>query len=276
MANFATKIVLVGAVYSVIAELLPNNVVVGGEDFVIINPESNENSVGLDSWNDDLLTALARMSDDENGVEGEYFTKLGGDTTNFTAQRIYKAVKPITESNCFVNNNGNNGKPYGTETREIYFRKSTVAEILKQLGAPQSTNLEEVQFTISGETDEVSVFARVVGVEIVGVVGNVMTMTSKGLVATENKAEVNYHLINNWEEATKDVKEFTPKFNLPIINGYEGTIEGDLVVYGCAKIPKVYFQKIEGANRRIKSLELTSEIVINADDFEAIANIVNV
>ena len=275
MAKFATKIVLIGAVQSVIAELLPNHLVVGGDNTVIINPNDATETVQLDVWNDETLLALAHMSDDADGVAGEYFTKLGGDTKNFTAQMIYKAVKPISQAHSLVGNDGKNHRPTGTETGAVYFRKSTVGEILKRLNSPQSTT-EKPQFTIVGQADEVNVLARLAGVAVVGDVGAFMAPTPRGLEAVDSASERNFELLGDWDSALQAVKDYTPaQPTLPVINGFEGTIEGDFVVYSCARIPKVYFQVIEGATRRIKSLELTSEVVINADDFEAIAKVVN-
>ena len=274
MANFATKIVLIGAIQSVIADLLPNHVVVGDDSTVIVNPNDAVETVQLDVWNDETLLALAHMSDDADGVAGEYFTKLGGDTKNFTAQMIYKAVKPITQSHSLVGNDGKNHRPTGADTGAVYFRKSTTAEILKRLNSPQSTT-EKPQFTIVGQADEVNVLARLAGVAVIGDVGAFMAQTPQGLVAVDSASERNFELLRDWDSALQAVKDYVPVNTLPVINGFEGAIEGDFVVYSCAKIPKVYFQVIEGATRRIKSLELTSEVVINADDFEAIANVVN-
>ena len=274
MANFATKIVLIGAIQSVIADLLPNHVVVGDDSTVIVNPNDAVETVQLDVWNDETLLALAHMSDDADGVAGEYFTKLGGDTKNFTAQMIYKAVKPITQSHSLVGNDGKNHRPTGADTGAVYFRKSTTVEILKRLNSPQSTT-EKPQFTIVGQADEVNVLARLAGVAVIGDVGAFMAQTPQGLVAVDSASERNFELLRDWDSALQAVKDYVPVNTLPVINGFEGTIEGDFVVYSCAKIPKVYFQVIEGATRRIKSLELTSEVVINADDFEAIANVVN-
>lgn len=274
MANFATKIVLIGAVQSVIADLLPNHVVVGDDSIVIVNPNDTNSTVQLDVWNDETLLALAHMSDDADGVAGEYFTKLGGDTKNFTAQMIYKAVKPITQSHSLVGNDGKNHRPTGADTGAVYFRKSTASEILKRLNSPQSTT-EKPQFTIVGQADEVNVLARLAGVAVIGDIGAFMAQTPQGLVAVDSASERNFELLRDWDSALQAVKDYVPVNTLPVINGFEGTIEGDFVVYSCARIPKVYFQVIEGATRRIKSLELTSEIVINADDFEAIANVVN-
>ena len=274
MANFATKIVLIGAIQSVIADLLPNHVVVGDDSTVIVNPNDAVETVQLDVWNDETLLALAHMSDDADGVAGEYFTKLGGDTKNFTAQMIYKAVKPITQSHSLVGNDGKNHRPTGADTGAVYFRKSTASEILKRLNSTQSTT-EKPQFTIVGQADEVNVLARLAGVAVIGDVGAFMAQTPQGLVAVDSASERNFELLRDWDSALQAVKDYVPVNTLPVINGFEGTIEGDFVVYSCAKIPKVYFQVIEGATRRIKSLELTSEVVINADDFEAIANVVN-
>lgn len=274
MANFATKIVLIGAIQSVIADLLPNHVVVGDDSTVIVNPNDAVETVQLDVWNDETLLALAHMSDDADGVAGEYFTKLGGDTKNFTAQMIYKAVKPITQSHSLVGNDGKNHRPTGADTGAVYFRKSTASEILKRLNSPQSTT-EKPQFTIVGQADEVNVLARLAGVAVIGEVGAYMAPSPQGLVAVDSVAERNFELLGDWDSALQAVKDYVPVNTLPVINGFEGAIEGDFVVYSCAKIPKVYFQVIEGATRRIKSLELTSEVVINADDFEAIAKVVN-
>ena len=274
MANFATKIVLIGAIQSVIADLLPNHVVVGDDSTVIVNPNDAVETVQLDVWNDETLLALAHMSDDADGVAGEYFTKLGGDTKNFTAQMIYKAVKPITQSHSLVGNDGKNHRPTGADTGAVYFRKSTASEILKRLNSPQSTT-EKPQFTIVGQADEVNVLARLAGVAVIGEVGAYMAPSPQGLVAVDSVAERNFELLGDWDSALQAVKDHVPVNTLPVINRFEGTIEGDFVVYSCAKIPKVYFQVIEGATRRIKSLELTSEVVINADDFEAIAKVVN-
>ena len=274
MANFATKIVLIGAIQSVIADLLPNHVVVGDDSTVIVNPNDAVETVQLDVWNDETLLALAHMSDDADGVAGEYFTKLGGDTKNFTAQMIYKAVKPITQSHSLVGNDGKNHRPTGADTGAVYFRKSTASEILKRLNSTQSTT-EKPQFTIVGQADEVNVLARLAGVAVIGDVGAFMAQTPQGLVAVDSASERNFELLRDWDSALQAVKDYVPVNTLPVINGFEGTVEGDFVVYSCAKIPKVYFQVIEGATRRIKSLELTSEVVINADDFEAIAKVVN-
>lgn len=274
MANFATKIVLIGAIQSVIADLLPNHVVVGDDSTVIVNPNDAVETVQLDVWNDETLLALAHMSDDADGVAGEYFTKLGGDTKNFTAQMIYKAVKPITQSHSLVGNDGKNHRPTGADTGAVYFRKSTASEILKRLNSTQSTT-EKPQFTIVGQADEVNVLARLAGVAVIGEVGAYMAPSPQGLVAVDSVAERNFELLGDWDSALQAVKDYVPVNTLPVINGFEGAIEGDFVVYSCAKIPKVYFQVIEGATRRIKSLELTSEVVINADDFEAIAKVVN-
>lgn len=271
MANMQTKIVLVGASQSEVSALLAGFVVVGNDNTVIINPTA-PNEVTLDSWNNDVLKALAHMSDAPNGIAGEYFTKLGGDTANFTAQKIYLAVDSIDQPNSLVRNDGKKGRAKGTETGTTYFRKSTVAEIIKQLGdKPADTT---VQFTVSGQADEINVLARLAGVTVKGDVTKAMAMTNGGLVSAEAQADVHYQLLEQWDEALQALRDFKPSNNLPQINGYAGVIEGDFVVYDCAKLPISWFKPVEGATRRIKSLELTSEVVINADDFEAIAQVV--
>lgn len=61
-------------------------------------------------------------------------------------------------------------------------------------------------------------------------------------------------------------EENKPK--LPTINGYEGKIEGGKLKYGCASLPKEWFSS--SSNRHIKSMVLSSDVVINEEKMEQI------
>lgn len=55
------------------------------------------------------------------------------------------------------------------------------------------------------------------------------------------------------------------KIKLPEINGYTGKIQGDLLVYGCAKLPLVWFKKVEGATRSLSEISLNNGIKIRKE-----------
>lgn len=271
MANFA-KIILVGVSLSNAQVLLPNSEMLESNGNVIINPQATGTTVELGTdWNDTLVSALAHMTDEEFGVEGEYFTKIGNDTANFIAQRIYKAVKPINESHSLVGEDGKNRRPIGSDTGEVYFRKSTVSELLKNLGnpAPQADS-----FTVGGDSRLLYALAQVAGVKTTTDTFTLLTTSSKGLVSTDVQQENHMVLPQDWDRALEAVKT-AKTASLPTINGFDGVVEGDFVVYSCAKLPVSWFKPVEGATRRIKTLELSSEVTINADEFQQIVDFLN-
>ena len=269
MSKFSTKIVLVGASNVSISELLPNHVVVGNDNMVVINPLAQNDAVVLETWTDEMVQALAHMSNEEYGVPGEYFTKLGSDTKNFIAQKIYKSVAPISESNSLIGESGKRCRAKGIETGVLNYRKSTVDEIIKHF-TPKADN--PYDFTIEGTNDELVAFSSVTNLDLGELKGNIVRLSHKGLVDVLQESSTHYNLATDWDNARLAVQSWKP--NLPTINGYDGTFEGNMIVYGCARIPVAWFIPAEGSNRRIKSLELSSEITINADDFAQIVEVI--
>ena len=69
------------------------------------------------------------------------------------------------------------------------------------------------------------------------------------------------NLIDIWCDPVYEVK-------LPEINGYEGKIDGECIKYGCAYLDIDWFKKSE--NREIKSITLSSDIIINKEDMTSI------
>jgi hypothetical protein len=58
---------------------------------------------------------------------------------------------------------------------------------------------------------------------------------------------------------------------LPEINGYQGGDIGEYIQYGCAKLPKNWFTAPE-ANRSIKTMTLSSGVIISEEDIIKIYN----
>lgn len=69
------------------------------------------------------------------------------------------------------------------------------------------------------------------------------------------------NLIDIWCDPVYEVK-------LPEINGYKGKIDGECIKYGCAYLDIDWFKKSE--NREIKSITLSSYIIINKEDMTSI------
>lgn len=87
-------------------------------------------------------------------------------------------------------------------------------------------------------------------------------------------------IVESWEAVYKE------ELKLPVINGYQGKIEGDLVIYGnnCAKFNKQFFLDLylvldtiysKDQNRSIKSITLGSEVVITVEQIKQIVEYIN-
>lgn len=63
------------------------------------------------------------------------------------------------------------------------------------------------------------------------------------------------------------------KPELPKINGYEGVFSGDCIIYGCAQLYKEWFTSTE--NRHIRSITLSSGVVINKEQMEQIRKVID-
>jgi hypothetical protein len=74
----------------------------------------------------------------------------------------------------------------------------------------------------------------------------------------------------------EEIEEYN-KPKLPIINGYAGKIEGNLIIYGndCAKIPIEFFEAKVG-NRYIKSMTLNSNVTIDEEQIDAIRKVLKI
>ena len=70
-------------------------------------------------------------------------------------------------------------------------------------------------------------------------------------------------VLDLWFEPVYEVE-----VKLPTIDGYEGKIEGDELRYGCASLSKEWFNN--SSNRHIKSMVLSSGVVINEEQMEQI------
>lgn len=81
-----------------------------------------------------------------------------------------------------------------------------------------------------------------------------------------------YYLDEDFRLATKE--EIESFYNLPEINGYQGKLKEDLLIYGCAEIPVEWFHDNEGT-RSIKSLVLSSNVEINEFQVEQIKRYLN-
>ena len=76
---------------------------------------------------------------------------------------------------------------------------------------------------------------------------------------------------------------FEPVYReLPKINGYDGKMDGDYIVYGsnCAKFHKDFFTdlvhlKPQGQNRAIKSITLDSGVTITMEQINKIVDYIN-
>lgn len=73
--------------------------------------------------------------------------------------------------------------------------------------------------------------------------------------------------------ATKEEQDDFTSPKLPEINGYNGKIGKTTIIYGCAIIPRSYFEDICGT-RDIKSLVLSSGVEINEEQVEQIKKVI--
>lgn len=72
----------------------------------------------------------------------------------------------------------------------------------------------------------------------------------------------------NWAEIIEGSNK------LPEINGYQGEDKGTYLKYGCAEIPKVWFENTE-FNRSLKSIKLSSGVKIGKSEIEQISEYLN-
>jgi hypothetical protein len=79
---------------------------------------------------------------------------------------------------------------------------------------------------------------------------------------------------------------FQPVFEdiieLPTINKYEGVIDGDFIVYGCAKFHPSFFKNLYNVNlsnstgnKKIKFIKLDSDVEITIEEVEQIVKYLN-
>jgi hypothetical protein len=91
--------------------------------------------------------------------------------------------------------------------------------------------------------------------------------------------------VKKWKEAGVLDLWFTPVFKeektLPMINGYEGKLEGNFIIYGCAKFNKNWFEELsksydrikifEGlTTKQLKSIKLDSDVEITIEQIKQI------
>lgn len=87
-------------------------------------------------------------------------------------------------------------------------------------------------------------------------------------------------IVESWEPVYREDKK------LPKINGYEGKVEGDFIIYGnnCAKFHKKFFKDLQQLiihnhnsvqNRAIKSIKLDSGVEITMDEVKQIVDYIN-
>lgn len=94
----------------------------------------------------------------------------------------------------------------------------------------------------------------------------------KACVDAENKHYVNYYISDLRHATPEEIEDYNnPK--LPIINGYDGKIEGKHVVYGCTKVSLEWFKN--PFNSQIKSMVLSSGVEINEEQMNQIRKVVN-
>lgn len=101
----------------------------------------------IDHYNPQLLLALAAMTDEKDGIAGEYWLRyVCNNDSDFTKNQIYKAIRPINQELAFIDNSGDeNGRhPYN----HSYFRKATKEELINHFTKENvfSTNKTENMF----------------------------------------------------------------------------------------------------------------------------------
>ena len=91
------------------------------------------------------------------------------------------------------------------------------------------------------------------------------------------------HIVEDYVQIAKKLKDagvlnlwFEPVYaetapQLPIINKHKGTIEGDIIKYGCAELDIAWFKASN--NRSITDIKLDSGVVINKEQIEQIRKV---
>lgn len=97
--------------------------------------------INLTTYNKDLFLALAAMTDEPNGIAGEWWKYEDFDTRHFTPNKIYKAIRPINMGAAFSDDmNVANGFTRGNHS---YFTKASIAEIFAHFGVRYSKEQSE-------------------------------------------------------------------------------------------------------------------------------------
>ena len=221
----------------------------------------------IDHYNPELFLALAAMTNEKYGIVGEYWMCIKSSTsfTDFTDNKLYKCVRiDIKDGLPLFKDNRDRINGYDGQTLNQYFRKATKEEIIKHFAK------------MNKET-------RIIGYKLVKpeyagaalkianrLVNSVVHITSECLNNIEIKKRA--VSISNLKKAGVLDLWFEPvyekEYKLPKINGYEGKLEGSLVVYGCVEITPAVFEKM--GSRLIKTLTFDSGVTITEQEMNQI------
>jgi len=87
----------------------------------------------LPTYNKDLFLAIAAMTDEPNGIAGEWWKCLGSEKTHFSNNKLYRACRDRDSvCNYFMDNNNYPSGKY--DASDKCFTKATVAEIFAHFG----------------------------------------------------------------------------------------------------------------------------------------------
>lgn len=88
--------------------------------------------INLTTYNKDLFLALAAMTDEPNGIAGEWWVRTSASSSAFKNGRLYKAISPVDKAFAFVDDfNDPNGVVAQNKT---HFTKASISEIFAHFG----------------------------------------------------------------------------------------------------------------------------------------------
>lgn len=102
---------------------------------------NEEEIVNLGKFNAELLLAIAAMSKEELGIEGEYWKYIHSTDEGFTNDKLYKASGNLNQKKVFIDDNGdkNGFNKIKNNQNTKFFVKATLEEIIEHFKGKEVT-----------------------------------------------------------------------------------------------------------------------------------------
>lgn len=95
----------------------------------------------IDHYNPKLFLAIAAMTNQGYGIKGEWWIGIKNRSEQITIGKLYQALKPVNEMNCFTLDNGEEGSNYNRPFK--YHRKATLQELITHFSNKESNQKNE-------------------------------------------------------------------------------------------------------------------------------------